>query len=50
MFYKESIGHLSVDVGGVFLDLKSTTCYLVMEFLFKVLLQIVVFLTSGHVD
>lgn len=46
---REGIGHLSVNIGGVFLDLKSVMCYLVMDFLLKVSLQTFVLLTNGQV-
>ena len=46
---RESTGHLSANIGGVFLDLKSVMCYLVTGFLFKVSLQTFVFLTNGQV-
>lgn len=36
---REGVGCLSINTDGVVLDLESVMCYLVTDFLFKVLLQ-----------
>lgn len=45
---REGVGYLGINIGAVVLDLESVMCYLITDFLFKVLRQTFV-LTNDQV-